>query len=78
MCRPWVRPGKPWTHFCFAPTTTTTIPGELEIGIDDVAAVLSGTPGQVLGFANLDASGTSFLAVLQALQKNTRSRLPRK
>ena len=47
--------------------------GEVQLG--DVARVLAGTPGQILGVADLDVNGTSFLAVINALQENQQANI---
>ena len=64
--------------------TTTTIDdqgnetittGDIDFSRAGVAAVLSSTPGQAFGIANIDRDGTSFVALLQALQQNTQANI---
>ena len=54
---------------------TITNSGDLDFTRAGVAAVLTATPGQTIGIANIDRNGTSFLAVLRALQENTQANI---
>ncbi len=49
--------------------------GDFNVGLGEVASVLAATPGQVFGIADIDQDGTSFLAVLNALQDNTQANI---
>jgi len=73
-------------HAFGSSTNPTDPPGALQglagaideegnIGIGDVAQVLAATPGQILGVADLDVNGTSFLAVVNALQENQQANI---